>query len=291
MANHVSYNQLSMYNQCQHKYKLSYIDNLNTYTQSIHTIFGTSMHKVLQDYLDAVYNKSVKQASEMDLNTMLFDNMKLEYTKAVKANPGVFPCYKDDLIEFAKDGKEIINYFVKHRDLFFPKRNFELIGCEVPIDAMIKNNVNFVGYIDIVIKDTKYNKYYIKDFKTSTSGWSSYQKKDESKTQQIVLYKQFYSNLFNVEPHDINVEYVILKRKLAEDSLYPQKRIQTFEPSNGTVTLKKVYTRLVSFIDECFDEMGEYRLDREYLKSTNPNACRFCEFNGTEKCDAPIFEK
>ena len=291
MSNHVSYNQLSMYNQCQKKYKLTYIDKLGTYSQSIHTIFGTSMHVVLQEYLNVLYNKSVKEAAELNLYQMLVDKMKEEFVKASDVEKKIYPCAKEDLMEFATDGYEIIDYFVAHRDEFFPKKSYKLLGCEIPLEVEVKNKVSFIGYIDIVIQDTKTNKVYIKDFKTSTSGWNDYQKKDESKTQQLVLYKQFYSDVFGIGPEYIDIEYIILKRKLYENAMYPQKRIQSFSPSNGTVSLKKVYTRLVSFIDECFDSDGNYKTDRHYEITTNPNACRFCEFNGTEHCDAPIFKK
>ena len=38
-------------------WKLNYVDKLGTYTDSIHTMFGTSMHEVIQDYLEMMYNQ------------------------------------------------------------------------------------------------------------------------------------------------------------------------------------------------------------------------------------------
>ena len=50
--------------------------------------------------------------------------------------------------------------------------------------------------------------------KTSTMGWNKWQKKDENKTQQLLLYKQFYSKMYNHPIEKIEVEYFIVKRKL-----------------------------------------------------------------------------
>ena len=47
-----------------------------------------------------------------------------------------------------------------------------------------------VGYLDIVIHDTLSNTIKIMDIKTSTRGWNKWMKKDENKTQQLLLYKK-----------------------------------------------------------------------------------------------------
>ena len=51
-----------MYNQCPHKWKLNYIDNLRQFGGNIHTIFGSAMHEVLQKYLEIMYYDTVKTA-------------------------------------------------------------------------------------------------------------------------------------------------------------------------------------------------------------------------------------
>ena len=56
----VSYSQYSQWDKCPYKWKLNYIDNLRQFTDSIHTMFGTSMHEVLQTYLTVMYNDTVK---------------------------------------------------------------------------------------------------------------------------------------------------------------------------------------------------------------------------------------
>ena len=43
--NSISYSQYSMYEQCNHRWKLNYIDKHRTFTDSIHTLFGTGWMK------------------------------------------------------------------------------------------------------------------------------------------------------------------------------------------------------------------------------------------------------
>ena len=61
----ISYSQYSQWSNCPHKWKLNYIDKLSQFTDSIHTMFGTSMHEVLQTYLTVMYNDTVKMADAL----------------------------------------------------------------------------------------------------------------------------------------------------------------------------------------------------------------------------------
>ena len=57
-----------MYNQCPHKWKLIYKDKVKVFTSSIHTVFGTSIHETIQEYLTKVYQVSGTEADRMNLN-------------------------------------------------------------------------------------------------------------------------------------------------------------------------------------------------------------------------------
>ena len=115
------------------------------------------------------------------------------------------------------------------------------------------------------------------DLKTSTRGWNKYQKKDKFKTAQLLLYKKFYSKKTGHPIDKIDVEYVILKRKLWENTDFPQKRIQKFSPANGKPSINRVSKQLDEFINGAF---GGDPLSATPSKS----ACRYCEFNQTEHC-------
>ena len=206
----ISYSQIMKYHNCPNDWYLSYVKKYSTYEENIHLIFGSAMHTVLQLYLYVVYNGTIAEADTMDLEKMLLDELKKEFSRA-KDKSGVNPSTKEQLMEFYLDGIEIIRWFKKHRGDYFGKKGYELVGYEIPLDVQINEHISFIGYIDIVLRDTVANRILIKDFKTSTQGWNQYQKKDEGKIQQMVLYKKMYSEKFNVSVDNIDIYYPIQK--------------------------------------------------------------------------------
>ena len=284
--NKISYSQISLFNECPQHWKLRYVDKISKTESNIYLIFGTAMHEVLQMYLEIMYNDSIKNADKLDLNIILRDKL-IEQFKIAEEEDGKPPCTKEQIGEFYQDGVAIIDFFKKKRNEYFSKRGYKLIGCEVPIEVDLQQNIKIVGYLDIVILDEIHNIIKIYDIKTSTQGWNKWMKKDENKTQQLLLYKQFYSKQYNHPIENIEVEYFIVKRKLWENAMFPQKRVQKFSPASGTVSMNKVAKKLNTFMSEAFNDVGEYTPDG--LKPTpSKKACRFCEFNQTEYCDEGI---
>jgi hypothetical protein len=282
----ISYSQISLFNECPQHWKLRYVDKISKTESNIHLIFGTSMHEVLQTYLEVMYNDSIKSADKLNLEQMLMNKL-IEQFKLAEQQDGKPPCTKEELNEFYQDGIQIIDFFRKKRAEYFSKRGYKLIGCEVPISVDLQNNLKMVGYLDIVILDEIHNTIKIYDIKTSTQGWNKWMKKDENKTQQLLLYKQFYSKQYNHPIENIEVEYFIVKRKLWEKAMFPQKRVQKFSPASGTVSMNKVAKKINTFMTEAFNEVGEYTPDN--LKPTpSKKACRFCEFNQTEYCSKGV---
>ena len=112
-------------------------------------------------------------------------------------------------------------------------------------------------------------------------------KQDKSKLAQLLLYKYFYSEKYDVDMGDVDVEYFILKRKLWENVDFPQKRIQIFKPANGKVSINRVKGELFNFIEKVFDEQGNY-LTSDHDATPSKDSCRWCEFNQTKHCDKGI---
>tara|TARA_B100000287_G_scaffold9193_1_gene9038 strand:- start:5253 stop:6125 length:873 start_codon:yes stop_codon:yes gene_type:complete len=283
----ISYSQYNQWVTCPHKWKLNYIEDLGEYTDSIHTLFGTSMHEVLQTYLTVMYNDTVKMADALPLQEMLLHRMKYNYTTIMEKNGGVEFCTQADMEEFYQHGLLILEWFKKKRANYFSKKNYELVGIEVPINYDLPNDIKFIGYMDVVIYDNFRDRYKIIDIKTSTMGWNKYMKGDKNKTDQLLLYKQFYGAQNDIPLDKIDVEYFIVKRKLYEKVDFPQRRIQTFSPANGKPSINKVMNNLNQFIDESFIN-GEYNTEHTYIKQPSKKNCRFCEFNQTEYCDAGV---
>ena len=282
----ISYSQLSMFSECPLRWKLNYIDDLSISEPSIHLLFGTAMHEVIQTWLEIMYYDSVKNANKLNLEQRLHDKM-YERFKIDKEAYGKNPCTLEEMKEFFQDGVDILDFVKKRRADYFSKRGFKLIGCEVPIEVDLKKNIKIVGYLDIVILDEITNTLKIIDIKTSTRGWNKWMKKDENKTQQLLLYKQFYSKQYNHPIENIEVEYFIVKRKLWEKAMFPQKRIQKFVPASGKPSMNKVNGRLLKFVNEAFDDKGE-RISENIIPTPSKKACKFCEFKKTKYCSEGI---
>lgn len=284
-GNTISFTQFSMWRECPYRWKLNYIDGNRIRIESIHTLFGRSMHEVLQEYLKTMYSKTVADANNIDLPKMLFERMSENYKEAQSQNAGD-GITKEDMVDFFGDGCEILFWFVNKRDEYFSKRGYELIGVEVPIEWEIQNGIKMFGYLDVVVRDTVLNRIKIYDFKTSHQGWNKYQKADKDKLSQLVLYKIFYAKQYGYDLKAIDVEFLVLKRKLFENMEFPQKRIQRVSPASGIVTTKSVLTELKQFTDACFDGEGKYRTDVIFEKRPSTKACKYCEFSNTPSmCD------
>ena len=246
------------------------------------------MHEVIQTFLTVMYEDTAKAAEALPLPEMLRIRMKRNYEDALTKNGGVEFCAQADMVEFYKHGLLILDFIKKKRAQYFSKKGYELVGIEVPLEYDLPNGVKFIGYIDVVIRDTVRDVIKIYDIKTSTMGWNKYMKADKIKTDQLLLNKQFYSKQFNHPMDRIEVEYFIVKRKLYENLDFPQKRVQKFAPANGTPSINQVTKRLSEFMEECFKPDGEYNTEHIYSKVASKKNCRFCDFNQTEYCDAGV---
>ena len=244
---------------------MQYVDGIKDYTDSIHTMFGTSMHEVIQTFLTVMYNDTAKLAEQLPLEDMLLTRMKRNFEEIVKKNGGEMFCSEKDMVEFYGHGVQILDFIKKKRAQYFSKKGYELVGIEVPLNYELPNNLKFVGFIDIVIRDTVRDVIKIYDIKTSTMGWNKYVKADSNKTDQLLLYKQFYSKQFDHPVDKIEVEYFIVKRKLYENMDFPQKRVQKFVPANGKPSMNKMIARFKQFLDATYDENGNVK-DVEYEK-------------------------
>ena len=282
----VSFSQYQMYSTCPHQYKLSYIDKLSESSANIYTIFGTSIHETIQHFLSVMYGVSKKQAMEIDTDKLLLDWMRKEYIKETEKLTEGTICTQLELEEFYGDGRRILEWFKKKIDKFYTKTGFELVGIEIPLNAKVKEGVHFIGFVDIVLKDLSDNSIIIIDLKTSTNGWNKYQKADKYKNAQIVLYKKYYSELFNVPLDKIKVEYQIMRRKLFEEAPFPIPYISKHIPANGKPSVNKVYNEFMAFVDEVFDDEGKFRdLPFPKVPGDKGKNCKFCEFKARGICD------
>ena len=283
----VSYSQFSMYSQCQYQWYLSYVKKYKIFKPGIHLLYGTSLHEALQEFLRLMYSESIKAAEDMDIASYFEERMISNYKSDLEQNNNQHYCKKEEFIEFVQDGKESLEWFVKHRAKYFSKKDTELVGIEIPILQRVTEyspDVLLQGYIDLILYHKTVDRYTIFDIKTSTRGWGDKEKKDATKLSQILLYKRFYSNALGIPEDKIDVKFFIVKRKIYENTDFAIPRIQEFVPANKSKKVEEAYSRLESFIKECFTPDSKYNTERVYLK--NPSSCKYCPYNDKpELCD------
>jgi len=280
----VSYSQFKDWFNCPHKWYLDHVKGLRKSEGSVNTCFGTAIHESLQKYIEVMYKESVVKADALELYPLFESTFKseLEKEKIVSTT--------EEFEEFCKDGQAILDAFlnVSNRMKHFPSHKYEFFGIEDEIRMPIKNNIEFICYIDVILKEKHTGRFKIFDIKTSRMGWNKYQKEDPSKISQILLYKSFFSRKYNIPIDKIDVEFFIVKRKLYEDYPYPQSHIQPFVPKHTSKTMTDTINVFVQFVTECFTSEGEYNDDLSLypkIPGKNKKNCKYCPHYKKE-CDA-----
>lgn len=284
----ISYSQLSMYNQCPRKWALQYIEGHKVKEYNIHQVFGTAMHETLQNYLNVMFDESATKADEINLQEDFEDRFRTIYKETYKKNNNTHFSSPEQLGEFFDDGAAILEYFRKNRKRYFSKRGWYLAGCEIPIVVTPNSylpNVIFRGFLDVVLYHEPTQTFKILDIKTSTRGWRNKEKKDENKQFQLILYKQFFAKQFDIELDKIEIEFLIVKRKIYEESEFVIPRIQQFIPPSGKIKQNKARNSLEKFMRDCFFKEG-YQ-EKEHQPTVN-DYCKYCTFYKTHLCSATV---
>jgi hypothetical protein len=282
----VSYSQMSMFNECPKKWSLQYKEGHKQFTSSIHTVFGTALHEVLQAYLTVMYEKSGAEADRLNTYEMFEDALREEYKKQYKANNNLHFSAPDELREFFEDGIAIIREFAKDKSKYFSKRGWHLVGCELPLVLTPSSklpNVMFQGFLDLVMYHEPTNRIKIIDIKTSRQGWSKKEKSDENKQFQLILYKKYFAETYNIPVENIEIEFMIVKRKIFESENFVIKRVQLYKPASGKVKLNKVSKSIEAFVEQAFDRNGYKNVEHQPTPHKN---CNWCPFNKTHLCSA-----
>jgi hypothetical protein len=281
----VSYSQFSNWFTCPYKYYRDYILKERVFEENLIMSFGTAIHATIQNYLRTLYEKGEHDAEEIDNMEFFNAAFKKEIEKkSIKHTD-------EEYNEFAEDGKNIMEEFCApyNRLRYFPRDKWELLAIEDELNIDIRNNVTLNGFIDLVLKEKLTGNIRIIDFKTSNSGWTTYQKEDFTKTSQLLLYKALYSRKYNVPLSKINVEFIILKRKLYDQSKvrYEQSRLQIYKPNSFQKDVSEVIQEFGKFVDTCFTTEGIHKSDIEYPKipGKNKKNCKYCQYLKNKKCD------
>jgi len=279
----ISISQINMFQNCNKQWALRYKDRNKPFISNIHSIFGTAIHKTVQHYLNTMYETTGVEADKIELDYYFKEILLREYQTGYKKNKGHFST-PEELREAYDDGVEILKYFKKKKGVYFNKKGWYLIGCEMPIQITpIKtySNVVFVGYLDIVMYHEPTNTIKIIDIKTSKTTWNKKKKNDKGVRSQLILYKYFFSKLYDFPIENIEIEFFIVKRKLYENCDFVQKRIQIFVPPSGKTSINFSLKIVNDFIKRCFEPNGKI-IEQHYKKNISEWSCRFCPWKFDE---------
>jgi hypothetical protein len=287
---HISYSQLSVFATCQKQWADRYIKGLAPFNPNIHTVFGSAFHETIQSWLEVLYHDKVKTANEMDLDSLLYENMMKEYKKSKAQNGHQHLSTAEELEMFWLDGKHILDFLKKKRSAYFTTKGVYLAGIETLLYQELRPGVMFKGFIDLVFYDERVDQWTIIDIKTSTSGWNKWAKADDKKKAQLLLYKEFFSKQFNIPLDKIKVEYFIVKRRVPKDAEFAsmQKRVQEFRPVDGPRKMKQAVSLMENFVNQAVGSDGNY-IEKEYPTNPSKNTCRFCPIKDLNMCEDAVY--
>jgi len=171
--NHLSYSQINTFINCPHKYKLIYIDKIQSNSESIESYMGKVVHEVLE----WMYNKKK--------NYYIWDIIEDKYKKKWNENwhPYIYiaPIRKKyDKSYFMNLGLECLrNYYRNNSGPNISTEN--LVGNEIAVNTRI-GKYTFKGIIDRVDENEEYIE--IHDYKTGKPNTERMMKKD----MQLIIY-------------------------------------------------------------------------------------------------------
>lgn len=277
----ISYSQYSKYAKCPRSWELAYKLNLRTKDPSIHTLFGTSFHETLQEYLGLYLNSTTDDFKRYDYKDRLKTYMVENYTKDISDTEHYTT--PEELNEFWEDGNNIMNELIPNIYTYFDNKRYDLLGIEVPIyrkATELDFDVNMLAYVDIVLYDKIMSNIVLIDIKTSFKGWNKHMRNDMLKQSQLLFYKYYFSKQYGVPYENINVKFLIVTRKLE----YGDSRISMFTIPETPNDVDNSLKNLTDFVENSFEKDGSYKENVVYhaISGDRNKNCKYCEFKDRE---------
>jgi len=247
---YISYSRYKMFSECGWRYRLVYKDKVPFYSSNEFTAFGTAIHATCENVLFGN-----KQAEPENYFVEQFAESRKEVEKP-----------NDELAEqMLAQGKTILPQVQGAVQNLFG--DYEVVATEEELLEPISDNLDFKGYIDMVLK-TADGKYHILDWKTCSWGWNAQKKSSKLMTYQLTLYKKYFCQKHNINPNNVETYFGLLKRT-------PKKNnVEIFRVTSGNKKTENALKSLNNFV---------YNVEKGlYFK--NRLSCRYCSFYKTEHC-------
>ena len=256
MSDHISYNEVLIWNQCPYRHKLQYTDNIKLFHGNIFTVFGTCVHESCQSQ---VKSKNSNLLSYIPKFELCFDKALDNLSD---------PPSQEDRDTFRKQGVGIIEEFYdKFKEHFGTDYT---VAIEDKLFESIENSDKlFKGFIDLNMTCGRDKKRKIIDLKTSTWGWDARTKSDKTKIYQLVLYKYFVSQRDNVDLKDIETYFILLKRTPKKG-----KKIEIVPITSGNVRVKNAIKWMETMLKS---------VERGFVYK-NRKSCQYCDFLNSKYC-------
>lgn len=257
--NHISFSEIKIWDECPHKHKLLYIDNLKLFKGNEYTAFGKAIHAVSEyyltspppqppsDFFEAEFLKELKDLRTdvpgIELNASMIKDMRAQGRLLA---PLIVPALKEHF------------------------GDYEVFSVEEELYEDISNNKKYKGFVDLVVK--KGETYHIIDWKSCSWGWDARRKNDRMTTYQLAYYKNFFCEKHNVDPKNVNVYFGLLKRTAKKN------HVEIFDVTCGNKKIKNSLKLM---------EHAIYNIDKgNFVKNRLSCHGKFgaCEFFQTEHC-------
>lgn len=270
MRPHISYSEISQFaNDCQHRWKLDYLENRRAEVFSIHFDFGTAVHEAVEAYFTRVNAVSLETA--IDIFETKFKLLTTEHSGKYEK-----PVSKKDLDGLVASAHNIIRCLKLAPEL----QDVEVIHNEYPLFEDIGREdghpIKFKGFIDIVLKgkDKRGNTIlWVADFKTCSWGWDRDTRSDKWKHYQIFLYKHFLCKKFDIDPKNVRTAFILLKKRPPKD-VGP---VEFFPVSAGPVSVQRALDTMSSIVTEMVDrtQLGDFEKNRSSCIDKFGNKCPY----------------
>ena len=251
---HISFSELKIWNECPYKHKLVYLDKVKEFKGSEHTAFGTAMHYVCESVFDQKNN-----LNEI-FQTKFLEELKLLKQEKVQLN-------KNLVEDMRKQGQNMLSHILPALKKTFT--SFEVVSVEEDLYVPLKNDLNFKGYIDLVLKVN--DVYHIIDWKTCSWGWDSKRKADRITTYQLTLYKHFFAKKHNIDPTNIETHFALLKRTAKKNN------VEIFKVTSGA----KKTDNALKLLNKSIYNIKNKNFIKNRISCTSGYGC---EFYNTEYC-------
>lgn len=254
---HISYSALRVFNECPHKYKLTYEDKIKQFSGSEYTSFGTALH----------------EAAELKVQDENVDELKI-FSDKFESEIAILKEQKSSIdekliSEMREQGKKLAVQIVPSLKSHFGQ--FKVLAAEEDILEKIKQfpeiETEFKGFIDLIIQ-TSDNKIHIIDWKSCAWGWDMKKKSDSLTTYQLTFYKHFYSQKHNIDPANIETHFALLKRTAKKDN------VEIFRVTSGS----KKTDNALNLLKNTLYNVGKKNFPK------NRMSCTYCEFKKTIHC-------